>query len=62
MACGDRSHLSRMTDRQCTRMLECLDVGFSRREVAGAFGVTVSHVAALKTGRIRKHLTVNRHT
>ena len=58
----DRSHLSRMTDRQCLRMLDCLRVGYSRREVAGAFGVSVAHVAALKTGRVRKHLTVNRHT
>ena len=61
MLCGDRSHLSRMTDRQCLRMLDCLDVGYSRREVAGAFGVSVAHVAALKTGRIRKHLRPNRH-
>ncbi|QDL90380.1 HNH endonuclease [Paroceanicella profunda] len=62
MACGDRSHLSRMTDHQCLRMLDCLRVGYSRREVAGAFGVSVAHVAALKTGRIRKHLTASRHT
>jgi hypothetical protein len=60
MPCGDRSHLSRLTDHQCSRMLDCLGAGFSRREVAGAFGVTVSHVAALKTGRIRKHLTNQR--
>jgi len=60
MHCGDRSHLSRLTDHQCSRMLDCLRAGFSRREVAGAFGVTVSHVAALKTGRIRKHLTNQR--
>ncbi|TWG91481.1 HNH endonuclease [Mesorhizobium sp. J18] len=60
MHCGDRSHLSRLTDRQCSRMLDCLRAGFSRREDAGAFGVTVSHVAALKTGRIRKHLTNQR--
>ena len=62
MVCGDRSHLSRLTDHQCSRMLDCLKVGFSRREVAGAFGVSVAHVAALKTGRIRKHLTANRLT
>jgi len=60
MPCGDRSHLSRMTDRQCLRMLDCLDVGYSRREVAGAFGVSIAHVAALKTGRIRKHLKADR--
>jgi len=60
MHCGDRSHLSRLTDHQCSRMLDCLGAGFSRREVAGAFGATVSHVAALKTGRIRKHLTNQR--
>ncbi len=62
MCCGDRSHLSRLTDHQCSRMLDCLAVGFSRREVAEAFGVTVSHVAALKTGRIRKHLTADQRT
>jgi hypothetical protein len=46
MHCGDRSHHSRLPDHQCSRMLDCLGAGFSRREVAGAFGVTVSHVAA----------------
>ena len=60
MHCGDRSHMSRLTDHQCSRMLDCLDAGFSRRQVAKAFGVSVSHVAALKAGRIRKHLTANR--
>jgi len=60
MHCGDRSHLSRLTEHQCSLMLDGLGAGFSRREVAGACGVTVSHVAALKTGRIRKHLTNQR--
>jgi hypothetical protein len=56
MICGDRSRLSKLTDHQCVCMLGCLDAGYTRREVANAFGVSVAHVYALKSGRIRKHL------
>ena len=50
-----------MTDHQCLRMLDCLEVGSSRHEVAGVFGISVGHVAVLKTDRIRKHFLANRH-
>jgi hypothetical protein len=57
MLCGDRSHMSRLTDEECREMLFFLDEGFSRRQVAEAYGVSLSHVYALRTGRIRRHLT-----
>jgi len=57
MLCGDKSHMSRLTDAECREILFFLDEGVSRREVAQAYGVSVSHVYALRSGRIRKHLT-----
>jgi len=45
---------------QYLKMLACLDVGYSHREVASAFGVSIAHVSALKAGRIRKHLIRSR--
>jgi HNH endonuclease len=60
MLCGDRSHMSRLSDKACLEILDALERGTPRRQVARAFGVSVTHVYALRSGRIRKHLT-NKH-
>ena len=60
MRCGDKSHMSRLSDATCREMLRALDRGVSRRKVAEAYGVSISHVYGLRAGRIRKHLTQNR--
>ena len=56
MICGDQSHMSRLSDAQCVEMIELISLGFPRREIARIFGVSLAHVFALKSGRIRKHL------
>jgi hypothetical protein len=55
-ACGDRSHLAKVTDQDCLAMLALLSQGRAVREVASRFGVSVGHVYSLRRGEFRKHL------
>jgi RNA:NAD 2'-phosphotransferase (TPT1/KptA family) len=53
---GDRSHLAKVTDRECLQMLALLRKGQTVIEVAALFGVSCSHVYMLRRGLFRKHL------
>ena len=59
MCCGDHSPLARLTDNDCRAILADLATGRPRRDLARAYGVTVSHIYALRSGRIAKHLTLS---
>ena len=58
MVSGDRSHLAKLTDAQAREILRRLQEGETQTSLAKEFGVVVSTIWALKTGRIRKHLAI----
>jgi len=56
MTHGDRSHLAKITDQDCSQILALLKKGHRVAEIAAKFGVSKSHVYMLHRGEFRKHL------
>lgn len=55
---GDRSHLAKLTDADAMEILRRVEAGESHTMLALEFGVARATVSALKSGRIRKHLSL----
>lgn len=58
MVHGERSHLSKLTEEQAREIKRRLQAGESQAALAREFGIGVSALWALKTGRTWRHLTV----
>lgn len=61
MVRGERSHLSKLTDDEARQILSMAKRGEPRKDIAHAFGVGVSTVDAIKSGRIRADLQLTVH-
>lgn len=55
--CGDADPKAKVTDEDCRQIMKMIRMGrMTQRKIAEIFGVSESHLSALKYGRIRKHL------
>lgn len=57
MAYGQKSHLARLSDADVASLWDGVKSGASCKEIREIYGVSEAYVYALKSGRIRKHIT-----
>lgn len=57
MIFGEQSHLSKVDDKEAKEIWEAINRGASNKEIMKQFGVSKSYPAAMRAGRIRKHIT-----
>jgi RAB protein geranylgeranyltransferase component A len=58
--CGDKHHFSKISDAECLEILEEMKTSKARKLIAEDHGVSLSHIYALRAGRMRKHLFLER--
>jgi hypothetical protein len=54
MTHGDKSHLAKVIDRQCLKILALLNQGQRVSELAVRFGVSPNHIYGLRQGSVQK--------
>lgn len=57
MIFGERSHLSKVDDKAAKEIWEAIKRGASNKEIMQQFDVSESYPAAMRAGRMRKHIT-----
>ncbi len=57
MIYGKSSHLSKISDKTASEIWNAIQSGSKNKEIVEKFGVSESYPAAMRAGRMRKHIT-----